>query len=278
MTVLTRPAYLAAVVILVVNDVWLKYAWPGFITGKLSDVAGLFAFAVFAAWVTRRPALACIATGIAFVIWKSPLVEPLIEGTPFSRVPDQTDLFALLILPFAYLDCGSRAAALPAAATPPQARAVALPPHSRAHALIALLSVAAFVNTSVARHSFDVPNDYPQRFMRISQPADRVFAQAEKCGLYPETFVSDLPEGKSIEYLNFSYEAKLQKSKRDLRATTLVTRKGDVTILEFTDMNIYRETETGNEQVAMADFTQRLNRCFGALITPTSASDRSSGN
>lgn len=38
---------LLAVVVLVVNDQWGKSAWPGLLTGKLSDFAGLAAFPAF---------------------------------------------------------------------------------------------------------------------------------------------------------------------------------------------------------------------------------------
>jgi hypothetical protein len=36
-----HPVALISLVVLVVNDRWLKSAWPGFVTGKLSDCAGL---------------------------------------------------------------------------------------------------------------------------------------------------------------------------------------------------------------------------------------------
>ncbi len=36
-----HPAALISLAVLVVNDRWLKAAWPGFVTGKLSDCAGL---------------------------------------------------------------------------------------------------------------------------------------------------------------------------------------------------------------------------------------------
>jgi hypothetical protein len=36
-----HPVAIAALAVLVVNDRWLKSAWPGFVTGKLSDCAGL---------------------------------------------------------------------------------------------------------------------------------------------------------------------------------------------------------------------------------------------
>src|SRR5438874_8201324 len=36
-----HPVALVSLAVLVVNDRWLKSAWPGFVTGKLSDCAGL---------------------------------------------------------------------------------------------------------------------------------------------------------------------------------------------------------------------------------------------
>jgi hypothetical protein len=44
---LLHPVALAALVLLVVNDHVLKSAYPGFVTGKLSDAAGLTVFPLF---------------------------------------------------------------------------------------------------------------------------------------------------------------------------------------------------------------------------------------
>jgi hypothetical protein len=49
---LLHPVALGALTVLVLNDQVLKAAWPGFVTGKLSDVAGLIVapLALQAAW------------------------------------------------------------------------------------------------------------------------------------------------------------------------------------------------------------------------------------
>ena len=49
---LLHPLVLASVGVLVMNDHWAKALWPGFLTGKLSDFAGLmfFPFLLQAAW------------------------------------------------------------------------------------------------------------------------------------------------------------------------------------------------------------------------------------
>ncbi len=83
---LLHPAAIAAIVVLVVNDHVLKARWPGLVTGKLSDVAGmiffplvLFAMAAVIARASKRPELAsrrvlvvcAIATGVAFAAVKT---------------------------------------------------------------------------------------------------------------------------------------------------------------------------------------------------------------
>jgi hypothetical protein len=47
MRLVTSPAFVCAVALLLLNDWVLKPAFPGWWTGKLSDFAGLFAFALF---------------------------------------------------------------------------------------------------------------------------------------------------------------------------------------------------------------------------------------
>ena len=44
---LTSPAFIAALTLLILNDWVLKPAFSNWVTGKLSDVAGLVAFAMF---------------------------------------------------------------------------------------------------------------------------------------------------------------------------------------------------------------------------------------
>jgi hypothetical protein len=51
---LLHPVSLAAIALLVVNDHVFKAAWPGLVTGKLSDVAGLVFFPLLLAAVAQR--------------------------------------------------------------------------------------------------------------------------------------------------------------------------------------------------------------------------------
>lgn len=106
---LLRPGFIIGLVVLVINDHILKTTFPGFITGKLSDVAGLFIFPLFIlALGIRKPILIYSITTLGFVWWKSPLSESYIQfmnqATHFQiqRVVDYGDLLTLFILPVSY--------------------------------------------------------------------------------------------------------------------------------------------------------------------------------
>jgi hypothetical protein len=82
---LARPLPLLAVALLVVNDHWAKQAYPGWLTGKLSDVAGMVFFPLLLAALAEgalgavdvRPpphrtlVAACAATALAFALAKT---------------------------------------------------------------------------------------------------------------------------------------------------------------------------------------------------------------
>jgi hypothetical protein len=105
---LASPAFIAALALLVVNDVALKPLFHNVLTGKLSDFAGLFALTLFATtlWPRYRRLAAC-AIATAFAFWKTTYAEPLIallnavSPVAFGRTVDLTDLVALPMIPLA---------------------------------------------------------------------------------------------------------------------------------------------------------------------------------
>jgi hypothetical protein len=103
------PLFIGALAILLINDFFLKFHFHNFITGKLSDVTGLFIFPLF--WIAFFPKfrkLICYLTALLFVFWKSEFSQVFIDGWNafsmfnISRVVDYTDLFALPVLFFSY--------------------------------------------------------------------------------------------------------------------------------------------------------------------------------
>ncbi|MBR9859418.1 T9SS type A sorting domain-containing protein [bacterium] len=107
--IILSPLFITALVLLFINDFFLKSAFPGVLTGKLSDFAGLFIFPLFLFYIIgKRKKEIFILTAVTFAFWKSPLSQGFIEAwnslgiLSIGRVIDFTDLIALSILPFAY--------------------------------------------------------------------------------------------------------------------------------------------------------------------------------
>lgn len=96
---LARPWFLASVVLLALNDHVFKAAWPGWVTGKLSDFAGLVVVGTLAS-VLLGHRWGTVLAGLAFVSLKTvpgvaEAVAPLLGGVTQR---DASDLVALLML------------------------------------------------------------------------------------------------------------------------------------------------------------------------------------
>ena len=108
--------FLGALALLVLNDFWFKSAGfvPTWVTGKLSDVAGLIVAPVTLALLLKRQLEWLYRAGFALIalIFAAVEVSPLcseillralsLVGLSWSLWPDPTDLWALLVLPIAW--------------------------------------------------------------------------------------------------------------------------------------------------------------------------------
>jgi hypothetical protein len=110
LSILSSPAFLVGLGLLLLNDFFLKSTFHNWFTGKLSDFAGLFIFPLFfTAFFPQRKRLIYAVTAIGFVFWKSEFSQPLItfwNTQPYyqiDRIVDYSDLIALLILPLSFL-------------------------------------------------------------------------------------------------------------------------------------------------------------------------------
>jgi hypothetical protein len=96
---LTGRWYLAALTTLLINDFWLKRLYPGVITGKLSDFAGVFAIAVFfATLIPRRAESICVAVGTLLVL---PFVPPYVRRPPSRQRAAAIPVACLSLFAFA---------------------------------------------------------------------------------------------------------------------------------------------------------------------------------
>jgi hypothetical protein len=156
----TSPSFILALALLLLNDWILKDAFGNWVTGKLSDFAGLFAFALF--WGALMPKHRHAAMGliaVAFMAWKSPLSTGALAAwnavgiLPLARVVDYTDWLALSVLFPASrlldhaLARGGRPA--PTRHSPTLARRIAA-------VATAAIAMAAFMATSVAAPTYPV--------------------------------------------------------------------------------------------------------------------------
>ncbi|WP_343558879.1 hypothetical protein [Sphingobacterium sp.] len=105
---LVSPLFIFFLVLLIVNDFFLKAAFHNAVTGKLSDFSGLFIFPIFWSAIFPRHKLSVfITTAVLFVFWKSNYSSGIIQFLkPYfsiARTVDPTDLIALFMLLFAWL-------------------------------------------------------------------------------------------------------------------------------------------------------------------------------
>ncbi|NAS23508.1 hypothetical protein GT755_17630 [Herbidospora sp. NEAU-GS84] len=105
-----HPLTVLALVVLVVNDHLLKHTWPGVVTGKLSDVAGLILLPAVLDLVLRRPWLSIAVTGVGFTLVKASETGAWLASEAWSLawgpsviLADPTDLLTLPALYVAWL-------------------------------------------------------------------------------------------------------------------------------------------------------------------------------
>src|SRR6187549_1545810 len=99
---LLHPVFILSLACLLLNDIYWKYEYHNWLTGKLSDLTGLFVLSVFlSAFFYRHTLSVYIGITIFFIWWKSPLSQPIIDllnrslDLSFNRTIDYSDLFAI---------------------------------------------------------------------------------------------------------------------------------------------------------------------------------------
>lgn len=106
---ISNYVFVLGLLILFVNDQVLKFAYPNFITGKLSDICGIIIFPFFLTFIfPKLKQNSVFVASIIFAFWKSEYSQGLIDFyneyslIESSRIIDYSDLFVLLLLPLPY--------------------------------------------------------------------------------------------------------------------------------------------------------------------------------
>lgn len=92
--------FVLSVGLLLLNDHVLKATWPGLVTGKLSDVAGVAMVAILLTAAVARPSIGFAVTAVSVTLLKTVpavavMAAPVLGGVTLT---DPTDLIALLVL------------------------------------------------------------------------------------------------------------------------------------------------------------------------------------
>ena len=179
-TYLLHPAFIFSLLLLAINDWYLKGAYANMLTGKLSDIAGLIAFTLFLFhfFPGRKKA---VLTGVIlfFAWWKSPLSSPVIfflNGQwhiPVQRVIDYTDLLALLPLPLLLF-------LQPVAYTNTFLRQVAL--YS-----IGAVAFTFFTATTMIRHLTDDNREEVEKYITVKKSEAEIIQSLEDKGIEVKT-------------------------------------------------------------------------------------------
>jgi hypothetical protein len=203
---LTTWPFVASVITLILNDAWLKGAYPGVLSGKLSDFAGvaIVTWLLLAVW-PRRPWRVYAAVFIGFAWWKSPLSQPVIDAAnlllpvAIGRVVDYSDLLACLVMPLC-----ARIALRPSA--------FAIPGHTLRRLLIAPVAGLTVFGLMATSQLPVIPQDY--RFHKPVSTGDldrqavanTVATIAERHGF--KCFECDTPESQGeyrADLVTFKY-------------------------------------------------------------------------
>ncbi len=101
--------FVLGIILLFINDHFLKWQFSNWITGKLSDFVGLLIFPFFLTFLFPKSIkLNVLFTGVFFLFWKSPFSQSFIDFynsiafIEITRIVDYSDYVALIVLPFSY--------------------------------------------------------------------------------------------------------------------------------------------------------------------------------
>jgi hypothetical protein len=177
---LITPFFLIGLFLLILNDFYLKREFGNFLTGKISDFAGLLIFPMFiATLVPRLKKTAALIVGICFIIWKLPIITPAIDlinsifSFTITRVVDYSDYIAISILPFSHFLINSDKLRIKINLNRFQ---------YIARLTVGLISVFAFCSTSIPRAEMPKGSVYIGESYHIKMPKDSIINSLDRLG------------------------------------------------------------------------------------------------
>lgn len=105
---IAHPLFLISLLLLILNDWYFKIEYHNWVTGKLSDFAGLIAFPYFfSVLFPARKKQIHLLTALFFLIWNSTWIQPFLDFAnsyyiPIGRTVDFTDHIALFSILVSY--------------------------------------------------------------------------------------------------------------------------------------------------------------------------------
>ncbi len=268
---LVSPAFLLSVGLLVLNDHLLKSSNPGWLTGKLSDFAGLFAFAVF--WLVvfpQRPRFVLAAIAMIFSFWKSSLSQPLFDAWnglgvfQIGRTVDYSDLIALAMLPLAkwFYDRATHVTASP-----------------RWVAVSAVAALFAFTATSPGPTP-ESQAEFARRYATfefgsagptyvVSLRRDAIYAQWERASFHVSGSLAG--DGHSANIIQFERIRAANEGKprgQVLSILVKMDRAGEGSLIRLRTMILKRGPRTMSDAEAVRLFETLMIKPLGAAATP----------
>jgi hypothetical protein len=235
---LTSPIFALSILLLLANDHVLKEAWPGLVTGKLSDIAGVVMIAIVLAAVLGHAGVAVTATAVSFGLlkavpfvaeWSAPVLGGVTRTDPF-------DLLALLVLVPVWWWLRSR----PAVGVDGQAR-------HRTVLRIALVSAAVFATSATSCDTKGVGAIYVYDGVLLASASDGEYISADG-----GTTWQDWPKDFSLDWASVERQSRacvdsvcFQADEPNGRLTQ-TTGAGETPVLELDESQQEEISRLGN--------------------------------
>lgn len=266
--ILLSPFFILGLFLLLLNDFVLKFQFHNFLTGKLSDFAGLFVFPLFfAAFFPKRKLFIFASTIFLFVFWKSSWSQSSIDFWNslqlfgIGRTVDYTDLFALSILPPSYFYFKAQTQ-----------DTFSLNSAKRISAsLVVLLAVFAFTATStvddrsvslVGKYTCEISKEKIENILKRNEKITNLTIRRET-DVYPPANYPDVKTDPKAFFANFAMKQKICDSDFPSFSFTIHQEK-DYTTVEglFVHFNCREESMKPDENSRLKQFEQEASDIF----------------